>query len=398
MCKIGLNKNKYCIGIFLDLKKAFDVCSHDILLKKLQKMGINETAYNWFKSYLQGRSQCVDINNSFSDLFELDISVIQGSTLGPLLFLCYINDFWSATSLFSVLFADDTSCLAKGTVLKDLITYVNQELQKIANWFRANKMALNTSKTKYIIFRTHGKHIDPDDCNVVYNSNELGLEEDPNLISPIQRIHNNGNEQSFKLLGVHFDEYLSFDKHIQHLCSRISKSLYCINRLKNFADLSSLKKLYFAMVHSHIAYCIIIYSCATQTNLEKVFLKQKQAIRTICRANYRDHTGPLFRQLKILPFNKMIEFYRVKFMHSYAHNKLPLSLAEIWQKNNQRNPNRELRNGNDYYVPPHRIELVKRMPICAFPTAWNSAPEEKEDPIQHKFLKSFKVRLLLAIE
>ena len=135
-------------------------------------MGIMENAYTWFKSYLSGRSQCVDIANNFSDYIELAISVIQGSTLGPLLFLCYINDFWSATSLFSVLFADDTSCLAKGNDLKELILYVNVELRKIANWFRSNKMVLNVSKTRFIIFRSHGKPINPEDCNVVYNSTD----------------------------------------------------------------------------------------------------------------------------------------------------------------------------------------------------------------------------------
>ena len=83
----------YCVGVFLDLKKAFDVCSHDILLAKLKKMGIVGTAHKWFSSYLQGRSQCVDIGGNFSEFLDLDISVIQGSTLGPILFLCYINDF-----------------------------------------------------------------------------------------------------------------------------------------------------------------------------------------------------------------------------------------------------------------------------------------------------------------
>ncbi|MFN9908599.1 MAG: reverse transcriptase domain-containing protein, partial [bacterium] len=110
----ALNDNMYCIGIFLDLRKAFDVCSHDILLKKLKKMGITGIAHDWFTSYLEGRSQCVDIGGNLSSFIELAISVIQGSTLGPLLFLCYINDLWAASSLFSVLFADDTVSLAKG--------------------------------------------------------------------------------------------------------------------------------------------------------------------------------------------------------------------------------------------------------------------------------------------
>ena len=90
----ALNDGNFCIGVFLDLKKAFDVCSHSILLKKLKKMGINGTTHKWFSDYLSGRSQKVEINETLSDSLELDISVIQGSTLGPILFLCYINDFF----------------------------------------------------------------------------------------------------------------------------------------------------------------------------------------------------------------------------------------------------------------------------------------------------------------
>ena len=148
-------------------------------------MGVTDTALNWFKNYLSGRSQIVDINGALSDSLNLDISVIQGSILGPILFLCYINDFWSATSLFTVLFADDTTGLGKGKNLKELTTYVNTELQKISNWFRSNKMAVNAAKTKFIVFRTRGKIINPLDCHLVFNSNEIGQPEDPALIYDI---------------------------------------------------------------------------------------------------------------------------------------------------------------------------------------------------------------------
>jgi hypothetical protein len=141
----ALNDGNYCIGVFLDLRKAFDVCSHNILIKKLEKMGISGTALLWFKNYLSGRSQIVEINGYKSEALSLDISVIQGSILGPILFLCYINDFYSATTLFSVLFADDTAGFGQGNNLKDLTIYINGELKKIANWFRSNKMAVNTS-------------------------------------------------------------------------------------------------------------------------------------------------------------------------------------------------------------------------------------------------------------
>ncbi len=295
------------------------MCSHKILLKKLKKMGINGTSHQWFKNYLVGRSQYVDINGSKSDPLEIDISVIQGSTLGPILFLCYINDFFTATSLFSVLFADDTTCLGKGNNLKELTAYVNVELQKISNWFRANKMAVNTSKTKFIVFRTRGKRINPEDCRVLYNCNELGLPDDPELIFPVTRVHNEGEETSFKILGILFDEHLLFEHHVNHLCSKISKSLFCINRIKNFVNPVSLKMLYYSMVHSHISYCITVYGCANSTTLNKLKLKQKEAIRIISNAGFRDHTIPLFKEKQILPLDDLIKYSTLKFMHKFAY-------------------------------------------------------------------------------
>jgi hypothetical protein len=167
-------------------------------LKKLEKMGVRGTSLTWFKNYLSGRTQYVDINGTKSEALSLEISVIQGSILGPILFLCYINDFYTATALFSVLFADDTICLGNGKNLNELTAFVNAELKKIANWFRSNKMAVNTSKTKFIVFRTRGKRIDPRDCELVFNNNEIGKAEDPNLIFEIKRIHNEGDEKQLQ--------------------------------------------------------------------------------------------------------------------------------------------------------------------------------------------------------
>ncbi len=103
-------------------------------------------------------------------------------------------------------------------------------------------------------------------------------------------MNNEGEETSFKLLGVLFDEYLSFEDHVSSICAKISKSLFCINRVKNFATPNALKMLYFAMVHSHINYCLTVYSCANITTLNRLKLKQKEAIRVISNVGYRDHT------------------------------------------------------------------------------------------------------------
>ena len=109
------------------------------------------------------------------------------------------------------------------------------------------------------MFRTRGKIINPLDCHLVFNNNEIGQPEDLAFIYDIERIYNDGPTKSFKLLGVLFDEYLSFDAHISSLCSKISKFLFCINRIKNFINQDTRKTLYYAMVHSHIAYCINVY-------------------------------------------------------------------------------------------------------------------------------------------
>ncbi len=148
----ALNDGKYCVGVFLDLKKAFDVRNHIILLKKMEKYGIGGIELAWFKSYLTGRSQVVDINGTHSNPRNVDISVIQGSILGPILFLIYINDLPNTTSLLTFMFADDTSTLKSNVNLNELVDEINNELRKLATGFRCNKMAVNTSKTKFIIF------------------------------------------------------------------------------------------------------------------------------------------------------------------------------------------------------------------------------------------------------
>ncbi len=166
---------------------------------------------------------------------------------------------------------------------------------------------------------------------------------------------------------------------------------------KNFVNKNALKLLYYAMVHSHLSYCINIYSCANTTNLQKLPVKQKQAIRIICNAGYRDHTIPLFISQKILPLNEMIKFANLKFMHSYTHNKLPLSFHETWTLNMNRNPNRQLRNANDLLVPAHHFATVKRFPLFTFPRVWNEETERKYIPSPLVYCKQLKAALLASL-
>ena len=286
-----LNEKKFVVGVFLDLRKAFDVVGHDILLNKLNKLGIKDKPLEWFTSYLSDRQQYVEINGHQSANRLIDISVIQGSILGPILFLCFINDLYLSTELLTLLFADDTAVLDSDKDLPTLIDRINTEIQKLANWFRANRMAVNISKTKYIIFRPRGTkiHVNLDTDGVKYNDNEIGLRQDPTRISKLDRIHNDNtdkNDRTYKFLGVYLDEYLSFDYHCSHICTKLATSNFIINRAKNLLTPKTLKTLYYALIHPHLLYCIPIYSCTSQKNITKLNNMQKKAIRTITKSSY----------------------------------------------------------------------------------------------------------------
>jgi hypothetical protein len=371
----ALNDGKFCLGIFLDLKKAFDVCSHEILLKKLEKgFGVRGSALLWFKNYLSGRKQVVDINGSLSQPRDINISVLQGSILGPILFLCYINDLPNATNLDTFLFADDTSGLKSGNNLPELIEQCNVELQKMANWFRANKMCVNTSKTKYIIFHTRGKRLDPQACNLVFNNNEIGKPHDPSLVFPLERICNNNvdpTSRTYKLLGVYFDENLSFDYHCRHLCNKLSKSLFFLNRAKSFVDKQSLKMLYYSLIHANLLYCIGTTSAMNMTNFKKIKLLQKKAIRTVAGANYNANTAPLFYDLKILPYDKLLKLFVCKFMHAIEYEYNHDLFTVYWPLNNQRILNYDLRNNNMRNVLRINYAQLKNCPLFTFPKVWN---------------------------
>ena len=372
----ALNGGEYCIGIFLDLKKAFDCVNHEILLKKLKHLGVRGLALEWFRSYLSNRSQRVYLNGELSDPETIDISVLQGTILGPILFLCFINDLPNSSDLITFLFADDTQGLASGKNLPELMTKVNTELRKWALWFQANRMAVNTNKTKYIIFHTKGKKVNTESQEIVFDCNIPNTPHNPSLISTLERIHNNHpitESQSYKLLGIYLDENLTFHKNTTHIISKMSKSIFCINRAKHFLPQSTLITLYQSLVHSHLLYCPLITSCSSNHDLEKIFKIQKKAIRIVTNSSFHAHTAPLFAKHKILPLNKIILQAKLHLMHSIYYNYAPPTLKNMCKKNSERSISHNLRNQDDYTIPRANYSFYTRFPLYTLPLAWNNA-------------------------
>jgi hypothetical protein len=371
-----LNNGNFCVGVFLDLRKAFDTVSHDILLKKLSHYGIRGIPLKWFTSYLSNRTQQVEIEGNLSNPCPINISILQGSILGPILFLIQINDLPGVTDLKTFLFADDTQGLKGGKNLSNLLDDVNRELKKWAVWFLANKMAVNTAKTKFIIFHTRGRNLNLEGKTLFFDNNPPDTIPDPNLISPLERIHSshpNPDSRSYKLLGILIDEHLSFNANTNLLLSKLAKSSFIINRSKNFLPKSSLRTLYYSLFHSHLSYCPLIASCTSKANVNKIFKAQKRVIRIITLSGFNDHTDPLFSELNILPYPKMILQAKISFMHSFHFNYAPPSFNDTWILNAARYPDRELRNANDYHLPRPNLSLFTNLPLYSLPLTWNEA-------------------------
>jgi hypothetical protein len=398
----AMNNNKYTVGVFFDLKKAFDVCSHDILLMKLSKMGITGSALNWFKTYLSDRSQIVDINGNRSQAKKITISIMQGSILGPILFLCYINDLYRITDLLTLMYADDTFGMDSGEDLNELINSVNIEINKIAVWFRANRLAVNINKTKYMIFRMKGKKITMDMPDLVYNENEPGQTIDNALITTLERYHDEHQTKecrTYKYLGIHLDEHLTLDTHTSHIVSKLTSSMFCIKQAKHIIPLPGMKSLYFALIHSYLSHCTAIMSVTTSKNKQRIVKIQKKAIRIITHSKYNAHTAPLFLQHNILPYEKLITFSQLNFMHSVNYKYAPKSFENTWQKNINRQPERTLRNAEEFNLPQPRTEMYKRSTYYALPAAWNTlAPEVKFQQNRLTFRWALKANLLAELD
>jgi hypothetical protein len=395
-----LNNGNYTIGIFLDLRKAFDVCDHTILLAKLLKYGIAGEVYDWFVSYLSNRQQVVDISGFLSNPQPLDISTIQGSMLGPILFLIYINDFPNCTSLDSFLFADDTTALKSGPSLPDIVTTINRELKLMAEWFRANKMALNTKKTKYIVFHNKGKKVDLQGLDIVIDDNFDLNNPDPHRIHILDRVYNlnpNSTDTSFKLLGIHLDENLTLNNHVTLLCNKLSRALYILRQTKNFLPTNALRTLYFSLFHCHLLYCPIILSITSQSNLNKIFKLQKKAIRIISNASYNAHTDILFFQNGILPLEKIISYCKLMFMHTIAYNYNLASFDNVWQTNAHRNLDMQLRNSDDFVLPPVLRESFRKFPLYSLPLEWNQLGTTKLQRNRTTFKISLTYDLFISL-
>ena len=309
----NLDEGNFSCGVFIDLQKAFDTVDHDILLYKLNHYGIRGTANNWFRSYLKNRRQSVIINGkSSATVCFIKHGVPQGSVLGPLLFLLYINDLCNAIFFSEVFhFADDTSLVYSAPTLKKIRKKINIDLKMLQHWLNANKIALNVSKTEVVLFRQRRKVVNYD-LNLRINGVKLHL-------SPF-----------VTYLGVQLDCFLNWNQYISRICVKLRKTNGILSRLRHYCSLHVLTSVYNSLFFSHIAYACQIWGQCSSPNINRISLLQKTALRLMTFSNFRHPSKSLLYRLNFLSISDYVKLQNIILVFQILIGVAPVNIRNIF--------------------------------------------------------------------
>jgi len=351
----AIDNSEYTIGIFLDLSKAFDTVNHSILLNKLKRYGICDSAIKWFSSYLSNRQQYVALNDNKSQPKIIECGVPQGSILGPLLFLIYINDLEKASSIiFFILFADDSNLFLSNSNFDTLVKLANEEMKKVMSWFEANKLSVNVKKTYYLIFCNRNK---------TYNkSAKIFLKSVPL-----------SQESQAKFLGIIIDDRLTWKSHITMLGKKISKTIGIIGKLKHILTQKNIITIYNSLIYPYLTYGNIVWGCAYKTTLQPLILLQKRFVRSATGASFHAHSAPLFTKLKILNIFDINRLHLMLFTFKFLNCSLPETFNGLLNLNSHFH-NYQTRQSAHFHIPLVRTSVAQMSVKYKCIINWNNLP------------------------
>ena len=329
LIKKAMDRKEYAIGIFLDLEKAFDTICHKILLSKLDYYGFRGHVNLFFKSYLSDRIQYTQINGKNSESRKISFGVPQGSILGPLFFLLFINDIHAAmTNCNGKLFADDTSLILNDKNILTLKTKAESAMKEIDKWFKLNKLSLSHGKSVFLLF--HGPRVDP--CRW-FDTIQVERENIPRATT-------------VKYVGLHVDEGLTFKKHVEEVYKSLVKFFSVFYNIRDKVNPHLVRTIYYACIHSKIKYGIEIYGTAKSSTLQKLQTIQNKLLKVLTKREYRFNTNTLHTSINILKVNDIHKHALLQFVYkSYIKKTIPNFENYFTTRGDQHGLN--LRNNSD---------------------------------------------------
>ncbi len=351
----SLDEGKFVLGVFLDLKKAFDTIDHKILLKKLEHYGFRGIVNKWFSSYLLNRKQFTSVNGNCSTLSSISTGIPQGSVLGPLLFTIYVNDIANSTHLQPRLFADDTNIFAANENITHLIQNTNTELAKIDTWFKANRLKLSVDKTTYCVYSPKKK--------LVMNTPDVRIGD------VIQK------SDSVRYLGLIIDEKLTWEKHIDELGNKVNRYASIFRKIRHLLPKNCLQSIYNAFIQSRIDYAIEIYGDATKKLIQRSQVHQNRVLKILQYKRRLASTNEIHKDFQVLKISDQYEHKILKLMHMYVNNKdkLPAVFQNLFQTRSSLH-NYETRHSDLFQVPKTKTRFGNCAISVKGAKLWNSQP------------------------
>ena len=375
----NINESMMTGAIFLDLRKAFDLINHDILLKKLTLYLKSAKSVSLLNSYLHNRQQCVYTQGEFSTKGHLKHGVPQGSVLGPLLFCLFINDLpmnISNPAVTCEMFADDTSLHAGGKEVKEIESVLQTSLNDVSSWCSKNSMLIHPHKTKSMLVSTRQKL-----QNSTYT---LSLSIDS---TPVEQV------SEHRVLGITLDDQFKWEAHTNNVCKKLSQNLFLLSKLKHFVNTETRILFFNAHIKSHIDYASPVWDMCPQTHMQHVNSLYRRSAKLIL-PDPSLSTDERMKKLNILSLDKHFEYNKCILMYKITCNRAPMYLWNLFEHSQTRYENS--RSGLKPTRP--RIDLTKSNISFAGASLWNSLPTSIREMSSLSSFKATLRKYLLSVD